>query len=471
MPCFFELLRRQALLSAFVIMSFLGTLDLGWLNMGEGEGRGPARTAPGLEMEGPVGEEASPSGRPVLIPSHPLWLALGQRLKHLHELGITRWHAVGHRGEGVKVAILDSGWRGYRKHLAASLPASVTVRSFRHDGNLEDRDSQHGILCAEIVHAIAPGSDLLLANWEPDDPQQFLAAVRWAKRQGAQVITCSVITPDWSDGEGGGEVHQALAEILGPGTGDRDTLLFASAGNTAERHWLGTFRGDREGWHEWTEGVTANVLRPWNEERVSAELYCPPGSDYELIIDEEETGVEIGRACTTQDGQEDRTCAVVRWLPGASSDYRVRVRLAPGAEAGRFHVVALNANLDQTTSRGSVCFPADGPEVIAMGAVDRQGRREYYSACGPNSSHPKPDLVAAVPFYSLWRERSFAGTSAASPQGAALAALWWSRYPNWTANQVRAALQNSARDLGTPGHDWETGHGVIHLPPASVDPQ
>ena len=49
-------------------------------------------------------------------------------------------------------------------------------------------------------------------------------------------------------------------------------------------------------------------------------------------------------------------------------------------------------------------------------------------------------------------------------QAAALAGLCWSRHPNWTASQVRQALRASARDLGTPGHDAETGFGLIRLP-------
>src|SRR5262249_43146347 len=120
--------------------------------------------------------------------------------------------------------------------------------------------------------------------------------------------------------------------------------------------------------------------------------------------------------------------------------------------------------LDCATARGSIPFPGDGPEVIAVGAVDADGRRLAYSSCGPNSRQPKPDVVAPVPFPSVWRPKPFSGTSAAAPQAAALAGLWWSRHPDWTANQVRAALRTSARDLGRPGHDFETGYGLVMLP-------
>ena len=88
------------------------------------------------------------------------------------------------RGRGVKVAILDSGFRGYRAFLGRALPQHVSVRSFRKDGNLEARDSQHGIWCGAVMHTLAPEAELLLANWEGDSPESFLAAARWARSCG-----------------------------------------------------------------------------------------------------------------------------------------------------------------------------------------------------------------------------------------------------------------------------------------------
>src|SRR5262249_47397464 len=110
--------------------------------------------------------------------------------------------------------------------------------------------------------------------------------------------------------------------------------------------------------------------------------------------------------------------------------------------------------------------PADGPEVVAVGAVDHSGQLTSYSACGVPASKVKPDLVAPVPFISSFRDRPFAGTSAAAPQAAGLAALVWSRHLDWKAEAVRKLLQSSAHDLGVPGPDPETGFGEIHLPGA-----
>jgi subtilisin family serine protease len=76
----------------------------------------------------------------------------------------------------------------------------------------------------------------------------------------------------------------------------------------------------------------------------------------------------------------------------------------------------------------------------------------------------KPDFVAPVPFPTTLRSQAFTGTSAAAPQAAALAAVLWSRHLNWTAEEVHATLIKSARDVGPPGPDCETGYGMIKLP-------
>jgi subtilisin family serine protease len=274
--------------------------------------------------------------------------------------------------------------------------------------------------------------------------------------------------PSWSDGEGGGAVNAAVADILGSGTAAGDPLFFASAGNTALRHWCGAFWPDAEGLHQWRDGVTSNLLTPWGNDRVSVELYGPAAGGFEVSVHDTLTGQQVGRA-TVRRGTKAHaagTCAVVRWAPLPQHRYEVRVRAARMAPtlAEPFHLVVLGGGLQHATARGSIPCPADGGAVCAVGAVDTEGRRHGYSSCGPNSRLPKPDFVAEVPFPSLWRDRPFAGTSAAAPQAAGIAALVWSRHPEWTAKHVATAMRGAAVDLGPPGHDCETGYGRIALP-------
>ena len=413
-----------------------------------------------------LGVGDNPASTPTVVPAAPAAAddaVVRDRAEHLAALGVERWQRLGYRGQGCKIAVLDSGFRDYRDFLGKGLPPHVGVKSFRKDGNLEARDSQHGILCGEVLHALAPQAQLLFANWEPDNPNSFLEAVHWAKSEGARIVCCSLIMPNWSDGEGGGPVHAALAQGVGPGQGPRDLLFFACAGNTAQRHWAGSLRPNAQGFHEWAPGRIYNEIQPWGPERVAVELYGPIQAACELQVFDQTTGDLVGKASFQSDAPGGWGQAVVRFEPKPNRDYKVRLR-CDGKSKGKFHLVTLGAGLEETTSEGSIPFPGDGACVQAVGAVDRTGKRLSYSSCGPNSRTPKPDFVGLVPFPSFCRQRPFAGTSAAAPQAAALAALCWSRYPHWTPQQVRGALQQAALDLHQPGHDWETGYGLIRLP-------
>jgi subtilisin family serine protease len=389
-----------------------------------------------------VGEPASPSARALA------WL------------GADAWHAAGHRGKGVTIAILDSGLKGYRQAEGKALPSGLLARSFRRDGRFDARDSQHGLLCADVAHQIAPEARLLLANWEPESPERFLEAVAWARKQGARVLSCSMIMPTWSDGEGGGQAHEKLRELLGPRGGKGDALLFASAGNTAQRHWGGRFTPGKDGWHQWAAGKADNTLRPLGEERVSAELVHPEGMAFQMVVTDATSGELVGKS------RSSGHSAVVRFQPRPGSTYSVRVRQAtPWAGPGpaRFHLTILGGRLAHPRSGDSIPFPGDGAEVCAVAAVNSAMKRQSYSSCGPGGG--KPDLCAVVPFPSKVRpDQPFSGTSAAAPQAAAAAALIWAREPDLTAAQVRARLLASARKA-QPRHCPETGHGAVRLPP------
>ena len=390
------------------------------------------------------------------------------RANHLAFLGVPDWHEAGVCGKGLKIAVIDSGFRGYKTQVGKSLPAGLVVRSARKDGNLEAKDSQHGILCGEVVHAIAPDAEILFANWDPDQPESFLDAVRWAKQQGAKIMTCSVVMPSWSDGEGNGPVHRKLAEILGDGTHPGDPLFFSCAGNTARRAWSGVFNPGPDGYHQWNEKIALNSISPWSDERVSLELcWSDPEAKYALEVVNPDTN-EPAPGCTFKE-HADPYAATARFIPKRGQSYSVRVKQLKG-KPGKFHFNSLAAYLGEVRLAGSIPFPGDGPEVVTVGAITLDGKRASFSACGPNSLRPKPDVVAPIPFDTFLRDTPFSGTSCATPQAASVAALCWSANPDWNAARVRSYLTSRARDLGPAGHDTETGYGTVHLPALAPAP-
>src|SRR5438552_7735704 len=71
---------------------------------------------------GLVAADCTPSVGAAEEPSLPSWALhdeglLRRRGERLSLLGAAEWHTQGYRGRGVKVAVLDSGFRGYGQHL------------------------------------------------------------------------------------------------------------------------------------------------------------------------------------------------------------------------------------------------------------------------------------------------------------------------------------------------------------------
>lgn len=135
-------------------------------------------------------------------------------------------------------------------------------------------------------------------------------------------------------------------------------------------------------------------------------------------------------------------------------------------DAGIF-VVAAAGNED--TNRLS--YPAACENVFSAGALADNSSTElaYYSNYGYN------DVVAPGTVYVPWIDYSrfssanldsysyIDGTSFASPMVAGAAALFKSKYPYATPDQIADAIRATAVDLGTAGHDEKFGYGRLSI--------
>ncbi len=115
---------------------------------------------------------------------------------------------------------------------------------------------------------------------------------------------------------------------------------------------------------------------------------------------------------------------------------------------------------------------ASHPAVMAIGAVDAEARRTYYSDYGPPLWLVAPsggdldlpmlwttDIQGAAGVSSGDYTGGFTGTSGASAVVAGVAALVLERYPNLTAAQVREALALGAKKVDAAHADYDArGH-------------
>jgi hypothetical protein len=134
-----------------------------------------------------------------------------------------------------------------------------------------------------------------------------------------------------------------------------------------------------------------------------------------------------------------------------------------------------------TFTSGSIVSPqAFVPGVVTVGAVDGSNgignTIESYSGLGPINlplSSPNqtqapyfvaPDAVyvdAAGTNFSLPPDGLFHGTSAASPNAAAVAALLRSAFPGLTPGEIVSALQSGATQMGSTVPDGTFGYGRV----------
>jgi hypothetical protein len=130
-------------------------------------------------------------------------------------------------------------------------------------------------------------------------------------------------------------------------------------------------------------------------------------------------------------------------------------------------VVAAVGNARESGSPSFV--PASLPHVLTVGASNQSDRVAFFS-----SRSSALDLVApgvaiptAVPTFSDPSGYADAdGTSFSSPLVAAAAAWVWTARPQLDPTQLQDAMRDSARDIGTPGWDADTGFGLLWIPDA-----
>lgn len=110
---------------------------------------------------------------------------------------------------------------------------------------------------------------------------------------------------------------------------------------------------------------------------------------------------------------------------------------------------------------GQDIWGANGhPDVITVGAVNRDEQFVGYSSEGPAALDPhKPDFCSITHFQGFFPSDS--GTSAATPVAAGVVALLKKGSPALTQNAAKQALMQTAKDIGPPGWDQYSGAGII----------
>ncbi|MEU6043701.1 type VII secretion-associated serine protease mycosin [Streptomyces griseus] len=116
-------------------------------------------------------------------------------------------------------------------------------------------------------------------------------------------------------------------------------------------------------------------------------------------------------------------------------------------------------------------YPASTPGVVGVGAIGRDLKKADFSHYGPqvDLSAPGEDMVQACTSKTGFCESY--GTSASTAIASASAALIWSKYPDWTNNQVLRVMLDTAGGptSGAKRNDY-VGYGAVRPGAALTKP-
>ena len=122
-------------------------------------------------------------------------------------------------------------------------------------------------------------------------------------------------------------------------------------------------------------------------------------------------------------------------------------------------VVVASAGNDGMDGKLKTTFPAAFPGVLAVASSDRNNERAVFSQAGTfvGVAAPGVDMVSTVPGGGQCVDN---GTSFSAPYVAGVAALLKARYPEWSAAQIVARIEQTAvRSVN--GRDNYGGWGVV----------
>lgn len=107
--------------------------------------------------------------------------------------------------------------------------------------------------------------------------------------------------------------------------------------------------------------------------------------------------------------------------------------------------------------------PADGNEVLSVGAVEHDGSYATFSSHGPTiDGRVKPNVSTIGRFSAVVNSNGLVvfsnGTSFSSPEMAGISAALWQAFPSKTNAQIKDAIEKSAHQYYFP--DDELGYGI-----------
>ena len=402
-------------------------------------------------------------------------------------------------GTPIKVGVISSGMQYYiNSEQSGDLPAVGWVSSHGFDSrNYSDAE---GTAMMEIIHDLAPGASLTFGAVGTDPIDNYSST----PLDMANVINtmstsagCKVIVDDigWNYGEpwfSDGDIASAIYSFQQYQTGN---VYVSAAGNDAQYMYVGKPSFSITGTKHWVQfnGIDTSLTLtingysdffiglqwddPWGNASADYNLYLYDGGWN--LVDSSATPLGVvpqewldhpmnGGSGTFHIMVEDRT----------QSTKNIKVGVFPGNV-----VNTTSYTLSYKSTTGQVYGHSAATGCISVAAYDAlSGSIESFSSRGPslmftggnpgNEQNRNTPVITATDHVAtkvgkdghFGTDSLFSGTSAAAPHVAAIAALYYSRYPSNTASQFISAITSSAKSIGGgTGGTWNytSGYGKV----------
>ena len=429
--------------------------------------------------------------------------------------GVPAWHAAGLKGQGVKIGVIDVGFKDFQSLMGTELPSTVKARCYTGVGvftsnltnciptEVPESSKLHGTAVTEAAFDIAPEAEYYVANIA--SLGDLRDTVYWMVSEGVDVINMSVGFLFHGPGDGTTPFSNSPLRTVDAAVGG-GVIWVNSAGNSARANWFGPFTdSNANGVHQFSaagdecngviiqlepfEGFTAQLRweDSWGGASSDLDLYLVSlsGSTFRLPEDAVATSetMQLG-------GANDIPFERVRIEYGDIPDgvYCLAVNRQAGAVPDWVQILVWGAasRLQHYTPAHSIGNPAESANagLLAVGATGRNAGSddnsfdnpfdttiiEPFSSQGPTlDDRIKPDIVGADAGQSVTYRSGrnpngyFFGTSQASPHVAGLAALVKQRFPEYGPHQIAQYLKDHADERGAAGTDNVWGHGFANL--------
>ncbi len=376
-------------------------------------------------------------------------------------------HAAGAQGQGVKVAVIDGGFKGADK-LSEDLPVRRWYRDYTGEG-IYASTSAHGTACAEVIYDVAPAAELYL--YKVADEVDLENAKDRCIQNGVAVVNYSATWVNTGFGDGRGLICDIVNDAA-----DHGILWVNAVGNYAQRHYAGFWHdSDADNRHNFAAGDDAvnffaevgdaiRVTLTWDD-------WPSTTADYDLYLyyqDALGNIREVGKSTDVQ-GNGGEPVEFLEYFAGITGTYGISVVRVGEAAPKRLRVWSWHHDIEYPVSASSLGIPSDARGALSVGAIHHDqwdlGTLASYSSRGPTADgRIKPDLVAPAGVATAsYGADGFSGTSAAAPHVAGAAALLKSANPSLTRDELWNALVAATVNLGAPGKDDSTGYGKLVL--------